>query len=176
MIFDATGQASAPPDFLRRRRQRRVGEQHHDAQRLECIAHDGVDCGTGSHLPRFVLFEMGVGGANQVPRCFERLARLRATPRCVSLTHGSRSDISQRRITTWRWANATTLLFDHGRDTCCEVAEVVGKVRVVARNETFIGEVAVIAIRRVGEHVVAKTVDAELVDQIKRAHDVAGCL
>ncbi|NBO06401.1 MAG: hypothetical protein EBV17_05095, partial [Actinobacteria bacterium] len=124
-IFDTTGQADSPPDFLGRRRQRRVGEQHHDAQCFECVAHHGIDRGARRHLPRFVLLKVRVGCTNQVPRRVECLAWLHCAPGCVSVAHRCRGDFCQWRITARCGTNAATFLLDDGRHARGEIAEIV---------------------------------------------------
>ena len=123
-----------------------------------------------------MLLEVRVGGADQVPGCFERAARLRAAPCGVGVAHGLSGDLRERRVVAWRRAAACALLFDHRRDASRQVTEVVREVRVVARHETLVREVTVVAVDGVGQHVVAKAVDTELVDQVERAHHVAGRL
>ena len=73
-------------------------------------------------------------------------------------------------------ADCAALLLDDSRHPAEEVAEVVRQVGVVAPDEALVGEVTVLSVRRLGEHVVAEAVDPDGVDQVERVDDVAARL
>ena len=148
-------------------------EDRDDAQRFDGVAHHDVDVGTRCHLPRFVALEVRVRRADEIPRRFERATRLHAAPRGVGVGDRLLRDLGQRRVGMRCGSEAVALLLDDGGDARGEIAEVVGKIRVETTDQPLVGEVAVIAVHGVGEHVVAEAVDTDVVDEIERIDHVS---
>ncbi len=171
---DLAGQADALPDRLGRVGDRRMGEHCDDPQRLEGVAHHGIDARAGLGLPRLVRLR----GARswRAPAARWRRAPCSAAPHPIGRRCRRRPPPQPRAsgaVGIGCGADAVALLRDDRRHSGEEVAEVVGEVGVVARREAFDREVAVVAVGGVGEHVVAEPVEADIVDQVERVDHVA---
>ena len=131
-------------------------------------------CRAGLELPRLVGLEVGVRRPDQLPRGLEGAARRDDVPRRRSPPATASAAAAASGLSA---AGAGPMPphfdVDDGGDAGGEVAEVVGEIGVVAPDEALVREVAVLAVRRVGEHVVAEPVDADGVDEVERLDDVA---
>jgi hypothetical protein len=115
---------------------------------------------------------VGVGRPDELPGRVERSARGDDVPRRARSIHRVGGGPRKWAVTGRGRAGAPALRPDDGGDARNQVAEVVRQVSVVAADQPLVGEVSVLAVRRVGEHVVAEAVDADGVDEIERLHHV----
>ncbi len=176
LVADRARQSDALPDRLGGGGDRRRRQDGHDPQRLEGVAEHGFQPRPRLELPRLVRLEMGVGRPDELPRRFQCPARRDRVPCRRRAVDGGGGRLRQRTVGRRCRALAAALGADHGRDPRRQVAEVVGEVGVVAGDEAFVGEVAVLAVRGVGEDVVPEPVDADRVHEVERLDDVAGRL
>ena len=138
----------------------------HDPQRLERVAQHGIDRGPGFHLPglgRFRARALAAPMRRQVASSASCGAQRSQAARRRRQHLGRRR--RQRAGRVGRRADPAALRVDHRGHPGEQVAQVVGQVGVVARDDALVGEVAVGAQGDVAQEVIAKGVDAEVVGQ-----------
>ena len=133
LVLDPARQADAAPDGLRRGGHGRRGQDGHDAQGLEGVAHHGVDRRARAR-PSTARWSRGRRWSRAPAarwRRARRTAARRPTPRW-RLGTASAAAAASGLSGAGRRADAVALAADHGGDPGQEVAEVVGQVGVVA--------------------------------------------
>ncbi len=120
-------------------------------------------------LPRLLVLDVGVGGADQVPHRAER-GRVVEPRRARSMQPANvgRGRGRERAVGPGVGHDAVAVVDGHVEHAVGEVAEVVGEIGVVARHHRLVREVAVGTEALVGEEVVAEPVAAEVGHEVGR--------
>src|ERR1700674_2806992 len=121
--------------------------------------------------PRLLGSEIFVSGGDQRAQQFERLGKSKLVVKLQNFADRGLRLLRERfvlRLQRPRLRNfSATILLDHRRGAAGEVAEAVGEVAVVARDEGIVTEVAILAENRLSQKIVAKRVHTEDVQDRK---------
>src|SRR5438270_9588322 len=166
LVLGPSRQADAPPQLGAGRGHGRAGQDGHDPERLQRVAHHRVDARTGLGPPRLVGLEVGVGLPDEAPGGLQGVGGREPPPRIVGGPVGLGRHRLQGAAVLGFGADSAALALDHGGHPRQEVPQVVGQVGVVAVDHALVGEVAVGAEGLVPQEVVPVAVDAELGHQV----------
>src|SRR5882724_509450 len=160
-------------------RQRVRNTKHFSSDPENCAAPLIVRIGATQH-PWLLGSEIFVRGGDQRPDQFERTGKSKLVVKLQNFADRGLRLFRERfvlRLQRPRLRNfPATILLDHRRGAAGKVAEAVGEVAVVARNEGIVAEVAILAENRLSQKIVAKRVHPEDVHDGTRANDIANRL
>ena len=125
-------------------------------------------------LERRCLLNVLVGAIDQSPDAHER--RLNLVRLIIFLGFGNPFFGVDREFIGSRLKRAASITVEHRERSVDEVAQAVGQLRGVAGLKTFVGPVAVRTDVQFAHDIVAKRIDAPLVDDLDGIDDVAGGL